>query len=54
MSEDKNRSKDKMTVQDLREGYQPIKGDLDSTNPPQGGSGLPSKAKNENSKKEKD
>lgn len=60
MSEDKKTSKKNLTIQDLREGYQPLKkglqttqGNLDSSNPPQGGSGVPSKTSNEYSKNDK-
>ncbi|MFQ5675438.1 MAG: hypothetical protein ACE5G1_06030 [bacterium] len=53
MSKEKKQSKEKLVVREITEGYQPTKGDLDSSNPPQGGSGLPSKAKNENGKKDK-
>lgn len=36
----------------FKKGYQPSKGDLDVTNPPQGGSGVPSKpSKNDDEKK---
>ncbi|MFQ5602935.1 MAG: hypothetical protein ACE5HS_06665 [bacterium] len=55
MSIDNNKSKNKLIIRDLREGYQPTKGKLDASNPPKGGSGVPSKnddRSNEESKKE--
>lgn len=33
----------KRKIIDVWEGYQPTKGNLDPSNPPQGGSGVPSK-----------
>lgn len=35
----------------LLEGYQPTEGDLDSSNPPKGGSGVPSKTENKSDNK---
>ena len=52
MSEEKNQSKEKAVVREVHESYQPTKGNLDSSNPPKGGSGVPSKT-DSNSKKKK-
>ncbi|MFQ5636488.1 MAG: hypothetical protein ACE5IR_00655 [bacterium] len=43
MFEEKDQTNKKLVARDIREGYQPTKGNLDSSNPPKGGSGVPSK-----------
>ena len=60
MSEEKKQIEKKLTISDLREGYQPLKknfqhnkGNLDPSNPPQGGTGLSSETTSDSSSNEK-
>lgn len=52
MSEDKKQI-GKSGYQPIEKGYQPVQGVLDSSNPPQGGSGVPSKIQGKSSKADK-
>ena len=56
VSKDKKQAKQtiiaKSGYQPIKKGYQPIQGALDSSNPPQGGSGVPSKSPNKSKKSE--
>ncbi len=56
MSDNKNKSEKEFLSIERKKvygGYQPTKGHLDSSNPPQGGSGLPSKSTSTKSKTDK-
>lgn len=57
MSEDNKQTENKRLLvggyQPIEKGYQPIQGVLDSSNPPQGGSGVSSKIQGKSSKADK-
>lgn len=55
MSDEKKQSGNVETYkyQPLRDGHQPTKGNLDSSNPPQGGSGMPSTPSSDSGEKAK-
>ena len=57
MSEDKKQTGNKIVgksgYQPIEKGYQPNQGVLDSSNPPQGGSGVPLKIQGKSSKADK-
>lgn len=52
--QDKEKKPIEEGYQPFKKGYQPTEGNLDTTNPPQGGSGVPSeRSKNDSNEKAK-